>query len=187
MPELYFSIRRTRFWRYISFGGARFKKTKLSKLFPEMEELSKICLVRNPYAWWRKSLSDHNSSVQRGVRMQIAPYSASRRLIFESLDKYILVMFSREIAQVFRCISKFGERVAPLVHEQPSALEWWISEDIFIHRRHWLAMCRDVMNMISLVGADMPFNASWPMCALLHSSAHSAVVLFGPSLQLQNT
>ena len=177
---LYCSIRRARFWKYISYGGARLCNARLKELFPEMEELSKVSLIRRPFGWWQQRLSDHNSVVRRGIELKLSSHSAARRLIFESLDQYILTMSSRKICQVLRCINKFGERVASLVQEQPSAMEWWVNEDVVIHQRHWLALCHSVMHIALLAGNDRRNQE-------FQSSVRSAIKFFGPSLQLQNT
>ena len=93
-------------------------------------------------------MSSHNIVVNRGIRMKLYPHSSAKKLVFSSLKIFVRTMFSLEICQILRSLTIFGERVAALINQQPSTLEWWITEDVFIHRRHWMALCDSVMRIV---------------------------------------
>ena len=111
--------------------------------------------------------------------MKLCSHSTARRLTASS--QFIMQMYSPQIAQVLNCFSQFGWRVLPLIREQPSALEWWINDDVLIHRRHWFAMCRSVLTIVRLTGTVE--HQGLPFCKELEAAAQAAVSLFGPFVQ----
>ena len=189
--QLYLLVRRASIMRYISFGYARLKRQQLIKIFPEIARMLRNCFMKRPIDWWQRKMSRHNQVVQRAIRMKFDLRSTSRRPIVSNLDQFIMKMYSPQIAQVLDCFLDFGMRIVPLIQKQPTAPEWWISEEVLMHRHHWFEMCRSVMDIVRLAGTvehggcpSVRLHERRLVCKELEVAAQAAVSLFGPFTDL---
>ena len=157
------------------------------KILPEIAEISQNFGPAS-LGDWNRRMCDHNQTVRRGERMRLIPgTSAASKLIFESLDAFMLQMHSLDIAKALRSLSVFGERVLPLIRREPLARAWWLHRDLLIQRRHWFALCRCVMNLVRLIGfgamdcpsLPAPPSQHWPDRDVLESAALDAARVFG--------
>ena len=53
----------------------------------------------------------------------------------------------------------FADRLLPAIQENKDADSWRINREILIHRHHWFALCKRVVNIVKLVG---PFDEAEP-------------------------
>ena len=116
--------------------------------------------------------------------MRLCPHFGVSSLLCPTLDRYMIQMHAADIANAIESLTAFGERVAHLTRKYPAARTWWITRDLLIHRRHWLSLCRDAMNLIRLmeINADdhiEPLLHRWPDHSALQAAAHAAANIFG--------
>jgi hypothetical protein len=117
--------------------------------------------------------------------MGLCPHFDAASLICHTLDHYMMQMHAADIAKALQSLTDFGERVASLIRKNPAAPSWWIRRDLLIHRRHWYALCRNVMNLIRLTGLEVddlaaPLLHRWPDRGALQAAARAAANIFGP-------
>jgi hypothetical protein len=180
--QLHFRFRRVLVYRYLSFGRARLARKALHQRFPEIGRMSKTGILQRQLSSWSQKMAEHNLVVQRGIKMKLFPHSATRRLIFSNLDEFMVQMYYPEIAEVLNCISEFGRRVVPHVCQEPSAQDWWIDDDVLIHRRDWFAFCRCVVHITELVERLNPMRHT--PCEALDEASNTAIRIFGPFVRL---
>jgi hypothetical protein len=182
--ELVFArIRRVCLLRYISYGGRRMSKPNTFKIMPEIAEIAQR-FSRGSLPTWRNKMWSHNQTLRRGQRMDLFPRYGASNLLCPTLDRYMIQMHAADIAQALESLTVFGRRVIPLILKNPAAPAWWITGDLLIHRRHWLSLCRNVMNLIRLTELNAgdhvaPLLHRWPDCGALQAASHDAANLFG--------
>jgi hypothetical protein len=132
-------------------------------------------------------MSEHNIVVKRGMRMKLCPQINNSLLMFSSLDKFIVRMCSLQIVDFLLCLIDFGERIVHQIRQHPTALEWWLHEDILIHRRHWISLSHCVSRLLRLASTlrectcSMPAgDERWPDHVALDATARAAADLFAP-------
>jgi hypothetical protein len=163
------AIRRVRVLRYLSFTHGRFSRQRVARYLPELQQINKEFRHRSTQKW-AESMAAHNAILFRGRYMHLLPIDRMEWLLFTSLDRYILQMHAKVIADVLNGLSKFAERVLPKIHQDRAARTWKICNQVLIQRRHWFSFTHDVMNFLNLLGfgdARMngplsPWLSPWP-------------------------
>lgn len=145
------AIKRTSIVRYLSFTYARFSTRKLARHLPETQKMNRKMGPESLQKFTREMV-EHNAILRRGELTRTYPVGGIRCLTFSSLDRYILQMHGESIAKILEDLSKFADRVIPLIHQDRSARSWRVGNQILIRRRHWLALARNVMNLLKLLG-----------------------------------
>ena len=145
------AIKRTSIVRCLSFTHARFSTKRLARLFPGAKQMSRK-LELKLLTKFTKDMVQHNAVLRRGENLRINPVGGIRHVTFSSLDRYILQMHAKSIAKILEDLSKFADRVIPLIQQDRSAPLWRISNQILIQRRHWLGLACHVMNLLKLLG-----------------------------------
>ena len=136
---------------------------------------------------WKKSMLDHNRTVERGERMRLIPFAGDlSRLKFGSLDLYMLQMHSRYLSQILDEFSNFGDRVLTAMQGSPTAARFWIIKaPILIERVGWQKLCSQVISLLRALDLEKSRNehldwSRWPDHDLLEAAAARAYQLFGP-------
>ena len=165
------SFRRAHIAKFLSFTHGRFSKMKLATRLPEINEID-IEIGFQSLQSREREMIHHNEILRRGKYMRIHVDGGIERLTFSSLDRYILQMHSQTIANVLNALSKFADKVIPLIQRDRTAKLWQISDEILIQKQHWLALARQVMNLLKLLGFDntravldgsiLPWHSPWP-------------------------
>ena len=115
--------------------------------------------------------------------MALAPIKNLGRYRFQTLDPFMLYLHSDKIAESLESFETFASRLLPAIQKDKDSESWSISREIFIHRRHWLALCTQVMNIVKLVGhfdEAEPGTLTWPGQERLSAAARRAAQAYGP-------
>jgi hypothetical protein len=182
--QIFASIRRTNLMKYISYGGMRLKKQTVWKHIPEIAVMSREFGPGSLHSW-HQSMQYHNQILKRGEKLSLCQNVKVQKLKHFSLDTFLLQMHSRQIAQLLQSLTSFGERVRTLIRQDPGARSWWLPQDMLIQRRHWLALSRNVMHLIRVLGfheledTPMPLHP-WLDYDVLSAAALEVARIFGP-------
>jgi hypothetical protein len=177
--------------RFVSYTKQRLPRRIIAKQLPEVIHVFKTFGPKSLKSWNDKLLH-HNALLRRGALMRLCRTFNTAKLTHCSLDMYMLQMHSDEIAGALDCISTFGKRVQAQIADFPDSEVWTLSLDVVIQRRHWLELCRRVMNIIRLLDFNMNAGSksqgsrqseaclySWPAQKILHASLEAAHEIFG--------
>lgn len=183
---LLLAMRRTRIVRYLSFTHGRFSSLKLARRLPELHQSEPSFKSLNS---WTRDMVDHNEILHRGEVLRMNLVGGIKRLTFSSLDRYIMQIHAKSIAKVLNALSKFADRVIPLIQLDRAARSWIIVNQIVIQRRHWFTLARQVMNLLKLLGFDdarmslgsgsPPWRSPWADFDLLAAAACKAAGQYG--------
>ena len=115
--------------------------------------------------------------------MQNEPIMSLERFRYQTLDEYILFLHSDKVSEALEGFSVFADRLLPSIEENKDADSWRINREILIHRHHWFALCKRVMNIVKLVGhfdETEPGSLTWPGQEGLSAAARRAAQAYGP-------
>jgi hypothetical protein len=115
----------------------------LPEIFPENHFDEDALLL------WNQGINAHNSTLDRGQFVQNPAEPQFARPCFCGRDGH---MHADKIVLVLKPLVKFGERVVPLIREDPTARAWYLNEHLLIHAHHWNALARQVMNFVRQLG-----------------------------------
>jgi hypothetical protein len=143
---------------HLSYLQARLPSKRVAKVIPEILPQLKS-FGRKSLQEWHDKMSQHNALLRRGMSMGLCRKFNAARLVHCSLDIYMLQMHADQIARALECYVSFGRRLKPTIDSDPDAKVWAISPDLSIQRRHWFQLSRRVMNLIRLIGIQVPSRA----------------------------
>ena len=173
---------RARISRFISFSRRRIFVTKLIKHLPEITP-SRRFFGKDSKQKWLDEMNFHHQNIDRASRVALAPIKNLGRYRFQTLDPFMLYLHSDKIAESLESFETFASRLLPAIQKDKDSESWSISREIFIHRRHWLALCTQVMNIVKLVGhfdEAEPGTLTWPGQERLSAAARRAAQAYGP-------
>ena len=178
-------FQRARIARFISFSKERIPADQISRCLPEILDISSL-FGKDLCAHWLYELNLHNQAVSRASQMLHAPtksLDALERFRYQTLDEYILFLHSDKISEALEGFSVFADRLLPSIEENKDADSWRINTEILIHRHHWFALCKRVVNIVKLVGhfdEAEPGALTWPGQERLSAAAQRAAQAYGP-------
>jgi hypothetical protein len=187
--QVWFRIRSASVFKHISFSHRRLPKNKISRFLPET-----LCEIESfgprSLQEWHEKMEAHNRSLRRGRRMGLFPgMPVTQKLLHTSLDMYMLQLHSDCLAKSLDSFTTFAKRVAGQIRKRPNAQEWWLNRDILIQRKHWFRFCKQVMNLLQLLGfcknvagtpAALLWRLSpWPNFSKLYDAARKAREVVG--------
>ena len=175
-------FQRARISRFISFSKERLSAEQISRCLPEIVHISSH-FGKDLRACWLYELNLHNQAVSRAIHMALAPARGLERFMSQTLDEYILLFHSDKISEALECFSVFADRLLPAIQENKDADSWRINREILIHRHHWFALCKRVVNIVKLVGhfdEAEPGTLTWPGQERLSAAARRAAQAYGP-------
>ena len=155
VEQIWTCIRKTSLLRHICYSRKRLPKHRTAKHLPEIMCITKTFGPKSNQQWTDRMLQ-HNALLRRGgSNMRLHRRVNVAKLMHCSLDLFMLQMHSQQVAEALDSLSTFGERVLPIIKQDPDSRDWWLCPELLIDRRHWLRLSRRVMNLVHLLGIDV--------------------------------
>ena len=184
-------VRQVSLFKHVSYAGRRLKNSTTAKILPEISPFLSD-FGRNALPQWNEEMCQCNMILLRGKRMGLLPTVRKFRF-FSSLDSYLIKMHAEKLASVLKSLVIFGERVVPLINDDPNARGWFFHEDLLIQSHHWRRLARSVLNLLKILGLSelqnlasarqdscfLPSSDVWPSQDNLREAMLRAARMYG--------
>ena len=137
--------------KYISYATIKTPKKDLIKALPEAAVLTNAFNTKAKLDW-QELRRTHNRNIERGERMRLLSACRSlKRMKFDSLDDYMLMMHGDAFVEALLSVASFGERVqrARALHQADEV--WCIEMPFLITRTRWDLLCKRIKKLVRAI------------------------------------